>query len=66
MTTPKSTPVVLPTAGRVLWYAFAIAIGTLIWMLGLATLGVPADLPIWRHALGAALLALAIACWRFA
>lgn len=41
------------------WIAL-IVIGALVWMCGLAALGVPANLPVWRHAAGGALIALAV------
>jgi hypothetical protein len=40
-----------------------VAVGLLLWLFGLAALGVPAELPHWRHAAGAVLLSLAVILW---
>jgi len=48
--------------GLARWGAL-IAAGSVIWMLGLAVLDVPVDLPIWRHVAGAALAACALGVW---
>ena len=64
-----------PSAGRRLLRLFVvvvgrwvllIALGMLLFMSGLATLGVPADLAIWRHIVGGILLSVAALCWMLA
>lgn len=50
-------------AGRVLLFAALIASGAFLWICGLAVLGVSADLPQWRHVIGAALIALSVFVW---
>lgn len=44
------------------WVASSAA-GSVIWMIGLAVLDVPVDLPIWRHAAGSALVVCALGVW---
>lgn len=48
-------------AGR---WAALIGAGLALWMLGLAALAVPADLPQWRHVAGVVLLGGAMYLWR--
>jgi len=40
-----------------------IGVGVLLWMLGLAALDVPGDLPTLRHVIGAVLMARAVGLW---
>ena len=44
-------------------WAMVMLIGVALWLIGLVVLGVPADLPPWRHVVGAAMLATACFCW---
>ena len=48
---------------HVMRFCGLISLGVLIWMIGLAVLEVPGDLSPWRHAVGAALLAMAVFVW---
>ena len=48
---------------RVMHFCGLASLGVLIWMIGLAVLEVPGGLSLWRHAVGAALLAMAVFVW---
>lgn len=49
------------TAAR--WVA-TVAAGVLLWLLALAVLDVPGNLPQWRHWVGAGLMLGAMHLWR--
>lgn len=53
----------LRCAASVARVAVVIGVGVLLWMLGLAALDVPGDLPLMRHVIGAVLLARAVGLW---
>jgi hypothetical protein len=44
------------------WLVVTLA-GVVLWLVGLSLLGVPVDLPHWRHISGAALLGMAYWAW---
>ena len=63
-TLPWSPELMLHRIGRVARWAVVLLLGVALWLIGLGVLGVPADLPLWRHVAGAAMLATACFSWR--
>ncbi len=53
----------LRCAAAVARVVVVIGVGVLLWMLGLAALDVPGDLPTLRHVIGAVLMARAVGLW---